>query len=170
MSLVVQLEPVAGAAPEVEYRWDVETDILRASLRSSEVPRGPAGTVELEGADGSWLVLDLAGGRVTGVEVAVWPDVRARATLPVPSPAEVARMVVPSAAGDGATPSIEVETTISAEADDAGRVIHFRMGTRREARSVRVGGDLLMDLDSRSRVAGLWLLNVPPFPSSRHAT
>ena len=45
-------------------------------------------------------------------------------------------------------------------------VIHFRVGPKRDARTVRLGRDLLFDLDSQSRIAGLWLLNVPPFPTS----
>ena len=46
------------------------------------------------------------------------------------------------------------------------RVIHFRVGARRDVRTVRVGRDLLLEVDSQSRVAGLWLLNVPPSPST----
>jgi hypothetical protein len=53
-----------------------------------------------------------------------------------------------------------------AEADNDERVIHFRVGARRDVRTVRVGRDLLLEVDSQSRVAGLWLLNVPPFPKS----
>jgi hypothetical protein len=51
-----------------------------------------------------------------------------------------------------------------AEADDAERVVYFRIGDRREARSFRLGSDLLVDVDRQDRLAGLWLLNVPPFP------
>jgi hypothetical protein len=31
---------------------------------------------------------------------------------------------------------------------------------------VRVGRDLLLDVDPQSRIAGVWLLNVPPFPDT----
>jgi len=51
-----------------------------------------------------------------------------------------------------------------AEADSSERVIHFKLGKTREARTVRVGRDLLLDVDRKSEIAGLWLLNVPPFP------
>jgi hypothetical protein len=53
-----------------------------------------------------------------------------------------------------------------AEADDAKKVIHFRVGKRRDVRTVRLGRDLLLDVDPQSRIAGLWMLNVPPFPST----
>lgn len=52
-----------------------------------------------------------------------------------------------------------------AEADDAERMVYFRIGDRREARSVRFGSDLLLDVDRQGCLAGLWLLNVPPFPA-----
>jgi hypothetical protein len=65
--------------------------------------------------------------------------------------------------GDGGS-TLEVDTPMRAEADDAERVIYFRIGVRRGVRTVRPGRDLLLDLDPASRIAGLWLLNVPPFP------
>ena len=60
--------------------------------------------------------------------------------------------------------AVEVDTPLVAEADSTERVIHFRLGKTREARTVRVGRDLLLDVDRQSQIAGLWLLNVPPFP------
>jgi hypothetical protein len=45
-------------------------------------------------------------------------------------------------------------------------VIHFRVGAQRDVRTVRVGRDLLLDVDPQSRIAGVWLLNVPPFPDT----
>jgi hypothetical protein len=35
---------------------------------------------------------------------------------------------------------------------------------KRPARAIRFARDLLLELDERDRIAGLWLLNVPPFP------
>ena len=65
----------------------------------------------------------------------------------------------------------KVHPTISrsrllAEADDTQRVIHFRLGKPRPVRTVRLGKDLLLDVDPESlRIAGLWMLNVPPSPT-----
>ena len=53
-----------------------------------------------------------------------------------------------------------------AEADTNRRIIHFRVGVRRDVRTVRLGTDLLLDVDPQSRIAGLWMLNVPPSPST----
>jgi hypothetical protein len=61
---------------------------------------------------------------------------------------------------------LEVETPLLAESDEAERVIYFRVGLKRDVRTIRLGRDLLLDIDPQSRIAGLWLLNVPPFPST----
>ena len=63
-----------------------------------------------------------------------------------------------------AAAAVEVDTPLVAEADSSERVIHFKLGKTREARTVRVGRDLLLDVDRQSQIAGVWLLNVPPFP------
>jgi hypothetical protein len=165
VSVSVQLQPALAAPPAVDYRWDADTDILTARLRGPRGDSGMSGSVELEGPDGSWLILDVAGGRIDGVEVAVWPDVHKRRSLAPPT-AEDARVVVPSADGSSGVASLEVETRLLAEADDTERVIHFRVGAPREVRTVRLGRDLLLDVDPQSRIAGVWLLNVPPFPAT----
>ena len=164
VTVAVQLEPAAGV-PAVEYRWDADTDILTARLRGANGRSGMSGSVELEGSDGSWLILDVASGCIDGVEVAVWPDVHKRRGLAPPA-AEDARVVVPSQGDSKDVAAVEVETRLLAEADDTHRVIHFRLGKPRPVRTVRLGRDLLLDVDPESlRIAGLWMLNVPPSPS-----
>ena len=169
MSIAVRIEPASGPPAEVEYRWDADTDILTASVRSNGVSEPPpAGTksvesVEIVGSDGSWLVLDVAAGRIAGVEVAVWPDVRKLPTLAPPATATDGRALLQ--AQPSASAALEVDTALAADADERERTIHFRVGTARQTRAVRIARDVLLDLDARDRVAGVWLLNVPPFPS-----
>ena len=79
---------------------------------------------------------------------------------------EDALVVIPARASQPGIASLEVNTPLMAEADTDRRVFHFRVGARRDVRTVRLGTDLLLDIDPQSRIAGLWLLNVPPFPSS----
>jgi hypothetical protein len=165
----MQVEPSSGTPPDVDYRWDPDTDILSCQLRPRAVGEGASGAVELEGKDGSWLILDIASGRINGVEVAVWPDVHKRAVLAPPLTVEDARVVVPVRRSEGGVASLEINTQMTAEADNLERVIHFRLGSARETRTVRLGRDLLIDLDTQSRIAGLWLLNVPPFPGNLDA-
>lgn len=166
MNVAVQLEPSAEAVPDVEYRWDTDTDILLARLKGDAPTGGMSGSVELGSPDGSWVILDIAAGRIRGVEVAVWPDVHQRPALAPPSMIEDALVVIPARASQPGIASLAVDTALMAEADDAKKVIHFRVGKRREVRTVRLGRDLLLDVDPQSRIAGLWMLNVPPFPST----
>jgi hypothetical protein len=166
VNIAVQLEPSSGSPPAVEYRWDPDTDILTARLAGPEEGTGPSGSIELEGTDGAWLILDVVKGRMIGLEIAVWPDVHKRASLTPPLAVEDARILVPLRASQPGAALLEVETPLLAESDEAERVIYFRVGVKREVRTVRIGRDLLLDLDPQSRIAGLWLLNVPPFPST----
>jgi hypothetical protein len=165
VNIALRIEPGNGAPAEVEYRWDTDTDILTASLRSEAVGEGLSGTVELQGSDGSWLNLDVTSGRIHGIEVAVWPDVRKVAALVPPPAVEDAHVSVPAARAQSGLAAVEVDTPLLAESDQSERTIHFRLGGPRQARTLRLARDVLIDVDDRGRIAGLWLLNVPPFPT-----
>jgi hypothetical protein len=166
VSIAVRVEPAHGTPSDVEYRWDADTDILTANLRARAVSEGASGSVEIEGTDGSWLILDLNGGSIHGVEVAVWPEVRKRSSLAPPAEVTDGRVMVNDAGGNGIA-SIEASTALAAEADESERTIHFRLGPTRQTRTVRIARDILIDVDGRNRIAGVWLLGVPPFPEER---
>lgn len=161
MSFTVQIEPSKGPPPTVEYRWDTDTDILSAQVSANDGSETPAAAIELQGADGSWVILDVRAGRIRGVEVAVWPDVRKLPALRPPD-ASYANVVIPGRRAAGG--SSEIETPLSAEVDDPERIFHFRLGAGRETRAVQLASDILIDVEPSGAVAGLWLLNVPPFP------
>ena len=165
MKIAVQLEPLAEPPARVQYTWDPDTDILSAQLTPRASGDGLSGSVGLEGADGSWVILDVAAGRINGVEVAVWPDVRKLAELRPPVDVQDAQVVLPGDRAKSDVASFEMATRMIAEADSAQRNFHFRLGKPRGARTVRVARDILLDLDEKSRIAGLWLLNVPPCPA-----
>ena len=166
MNVAVQVKPADGLPPAVEYRWDSDTDVLTARLAGAPPSSGMSGSVDLQGADGSWVILDVSAGRISSIEVAVWPDVHKRPSLAPPTAIEDALIVIPARASQPGIAALEVETPLMAEADPAEAVIHFRVGPRRDVRTVRLARDLLLELDPQSRIAGLWLLNVPPFPST----
>lgn len=166
MGIAVRVEPVDGTPSDVEYRWDADTDILTANLRARAAGEGASGSVEIEGSDGSWLILDLTGGSIHGVEVAVWPEVRKRSALTPPTELTDGRIMVSEAGGNGIA-SIEMNTALAAEADEAERTIHFRLGPSRQTRTVRIARDILIDVDGKDRLAGVWLLGVPPFPEEQ---
>ena len=182
MKIPVQLEPAQGAPREqrtVEYRWDRDTEILSAQLAApnSRDSRDSGGSrddgettsesVGVEGTDGSWLILDVAAGAISGVEIAVWPEILARSALSPPAAVEDADARLTTKGPRGGLASLETETHLIAEADGDQRTFHFRLGSpaARPARTIRLGRDLLLDVDDKSHISGLWLLNVPPCPT-----
>jgi hypothetical protein len=166
VKIAVQVQPPNESPQEVEYRWDADTEILSAQLLPPAKGEGMSGSVGLEGSDGSWLILDVASGRINGVEIAVWPDVRQTPSLRPPARIEDAGVVVPSPRSQPEIASLESTTLLVAEADAAQRNFHFRVGKPRETRTIRLARDLLLDLDEKSQISGVWLLNVPPAPAS----
>jgi hypothetical protein len=166
VKIPIRVEPNGGtAAPSVEYRWDPDTEILSASVTPKSTGDGMSGSVEVEGSDGSWLILDVASGRINSVEVAVWPDVRMKAALQPPGTVEDAHVSVPARRSQPGVAALEVETPILAESDGAERIFHFTLGRPSKTRTVRIASDLLLDVDGSNHLVGLWMLNVPPFPS-----
>jgi hypothetical protein len=163
MHIPIRIEPSTAVAAPVQYRWDEDTDILTAHVSGGESEGGTL-NVDVEGSDGSWLILDVVGGGIRGVEVAVWPTVRKRSDLLPPLDVETVRAQLDEAVTESRALAVEIDTPVSAESDRAERTLHFRLGTGRQVRTVRVARELLLDLDSRDRLAGVWLLDVPPFP------
>ena len=96
--------------------------------------------------------------------MAVWPDVKSVEALQPPAPSGAARVRIPQQ-GAEALAAMEVDTAIRAVADAPERTIHFRIGPTRASRAVHVARDLLLEIDAKQRIAGLWFLNVPPFPA-----
>jgi hypothetical protein len=167
LSIPVQVQEANEASTPVEYRWDRDTDILTAHLQHAATGDGPSGSVDIEGSDGSWLIFDVAGGRIRGVEVAVWPPVRKRSQLQPPGDVADALVTFGKGAVEKKVSALEVNTALAAEADSAERTIHFKLGPSRTTRTVRIARDLLLDIDGRSALAGVWLLDVPPFPEDQ---
>src|SRR4051812_5155998 len=165
VNIAVQLEPRSDRPPTVEYKWDSDTEILSAHLKPGAESSGMSGSVGLEGSDGSWLILDVNGGRINAVEIAVWPEVHSRATLSAPQKVEDLSILIPAARSSREVRSVEVATKMSAESDLNKKTFHFRLGSPRETCAVRLASDILLDVDPQNRVTGLWLLNVPPCPN-----
>jgi hypothetical protein len=171
MALGAQIVPRAGKAPRVTYRWDPETDILTGAVRGA--PKHPGGgltgSVELEGADGSFILLDVAEGAIRGVEVVVWPDVRTVAALRPPAEAVAGDVLLPPRKGKAAVAAVEVDTAITIETNADESVFRIRVGSARRAQPVQVADGLLVEVDEQQELAGLWLTGVPPFPMEEGA-
>jgi hypothetical protein len=83
----------------------------------------------------------------------------------MPTEIEDAHVLVPARASQPNIASLEMATRLVAETDNAQRNFHFRVGKMRGVKTVRLARDLLLDVDEKSQISGLWMLNVPPNPN-----
>src|SRR5438094_7273850 len=166
MQFEARIEPLTGKLPKVSYRWDPETDILSVACKGTGKTTGLNGTVDLEGGDGSFVVIDVAGGAIHGVDVVTWPDdIRTRDNLAIPEPAKDGRVVFPGRKSQPRVAAVEVDTALTVEKNQTESVLHIRVGRQRAATVVRAADLLLVEVDKNSRLAGLWFLDVPPCPT-----
>jgi hypothetical protein len=166
MYFEARIEPLEGKLPKVSYHWDPETDILSVACKGAGKATGLNGTVDLEGGDGSFVVIDVAGGCLRGVDIVTWPDdIRTRDDLAAPASAKEGRVVFPGRKSQPAVAAVEVDTALTVEKNETESVLHIRVGRQRVAQVVRVADRLLVEMDRNSRLAGLWFLDVPPFPN-----
>jgi len=166
MHYEAKIEPIGGRLPKVSYRWDPETDILTATCKGVPKTAGMNGTVDLEGRDGSFVLLDVAGGLLRGLDIVTWPDdIRTLDALAPPKAVREARVRFPSRRSQPSVTAVEVDIALTVERNTSESVFHVRLGRARPASVIRVADHLLVEVDKQSRLAGLWLLEVPPFPN-----
>jgi hypothetical protein len=166
MHFETKIEPLGGKLPKVTYRWDPETDILTVACKGVAKGNGMDGTVDLEGGDGSFVVIDVAGGSLRGVDVVTWPDdVRTVASLEPPKPNKEGQVTFPDRRSQPGVAAVELDTALTVDKNQGESVFHIRVGRQRAAAVIRVADHLLVELDKLNRIAGLWLLEVPPFPN-----
>lgn len=166
MHFEARIESLNGKLPKVSYRWDPETDILTVACKGVPKGDGMDGTVDLEGGDGSFVVIDVAGGAMRGVDVVTWPDdVRTVASLAPPVTSKEGQVTFPDGRSQQGVAAVEVDTALTVDKNEAESVFHIRVGRQRPATVVRVADHMLVEIDKQSRIAGLWLLDVPPFPN-----
>jgi hypothetical protein len=111
-------------------------------------------------------VIDVAGGVVRGVDIVTWPDdIRTVETLAPPETVQDGRVVFPSRRSQPGIAAVEVDTALIMERNPAESLFHIRVGRPRPAIAVRIADFLLVEVDKQARLAGLWLLEVPPFPN-----
>ncbi len=166
MHFEARIEPLKGKLPKVTYRWDPETDILTVACKGVPKGNGMNGTVDLEGGDGSFVVIDVAGGALRGLDVVTWPDdVRTLASLAAPDANKEGQVTFPDRRSQAGVAAVELDTALTVDKNESESVFHIRVGRQRAATVVRVADHLLVEIDKQSRIAGLWLLEVPPFPN-----
>ncbi len=167
MTLDTRDEPLTGKLPVVTWRWDAETDILAGSFKGKEKGGGLTGTVELTDEEGSIAVLDVGGGVIRGLDVVVWPEVSTIPGLSAPPPVRDGRVIIPSRPSQPGIASLEVDTTLSVSTNPGETVFHIRIGTKRDVEVIRIADTMMIELDQKRRIAGFWLVGVPPFPAER---
>ena len=168
MGLGARIVEKKGRLPHIAWRWDPETDILTGAVKRTAAKGAPGltGSVELEGGDGSFVLLDVAAGAIRGVEVVVWPDVRTVPGLDGPTDAEHGDVELPGRRSQPAVAAVEVDASLAIDTNTAESVFHVRVGPIRPVTPVRVADGLLVEVDEQQELAGLWLTEVPPFPAS----
>jgi hypothetical protein len=164
MGFAASVEPLKGKLPSVTFKWDPETEILSGQFKGAGEADGLTGTVELEGVDGSFAVLDVAGGRLRGLEVVVWPETQTVPGLAPPTATQRGHLLLPSRASQPGIAAVEVDTHMMADKSPDDSVIHLRVGPQRWVQPVQVADHLVLELDDKGEIAGFWLLAVPPFP------
>jgi hypothetical protein len=163
MSMDARIEPLSGSLPNVNWRWDPETDILSGAFKGNRKSGGLTGTVELTDAEGSVAVLDVNNGVICGLDVVVWPEVTTVAELQVPAKLTDGRVVLPARPSRPGVASVEVDTTLSVQTNSAESVFHLQIGAPRPVEGVRAADNFYVEVDQEGGLAGFWLTNVPPF-------
>ncbi len=159
------IEPLGGALPTINWRWDPETDILSGAFKGSRKQGGLTGTVELSDDVGSVAVLDVSQGVICGIDIVVWPEVSTNPRLAIPKQLAEGRVVMPSRPSRPGITSVEVDTTLSVETNADESLFHLRVGPPRAVEVVRVADHLHIEVDGEGQLAGFWLSAVPPFPA-----
>lgn len=165
MAFAAKIEKLDGTLPRIAYKWDAETEILSGQFKGGRKSGGLTGSVELEGSEGSFVVLDVVAGVVRGLEVVVWPETAVVAGLTAPQPALNGQLIMPGRASQPGIAAVEVDTSLSAEKRPDESVIHLRVGPQRKAQVVQLAEGLIAEIDGQNTIAGLWLIGVPPFPA-----
>ena len=164
MSLTATVEPLSGSLPAISFKWDDETEILAGHFKGASKAGGLTGSVELEGSDGAFVVLDVAQGVVQGLEVVVWPQVDVVSSLMAPAAKQKGRLTLPARRSQPNIAAVEVETAITATKSGDQKTIHLRVGAKRPVTVTQLADHLLVECDAGGKIAGFWLLNLPPFP------
>lgn len=166
MSIEARIEPLSGALPSINWRWDSETDILSGAFKGNRKSGGLTGTVELTDDEGSVAVLDVNNGVICGLDVVVWPEVTTGPNLQVPATLTDGRVVLPSRPSRPGVASLEIDTTLSVQTNSAESVFHLQIGPKRGVECVRAAENFYIEVDQQGSLAGFWLTNVPPFAAA----
>ncbi len=164
MTIATHVLPIDGELPQVGFHWDSKTGILAGTILDSRDRETNSRTVELGGSLGSYVSLNLVNDVLAGVEVVVWPKGDTVDDLEIPDAGRHGQLKV-SAAGPGDQPAVvefQAPITCTRAADESR--LHLVLGSPESVEVVALADKLLAELDLSGQLAGLWLVDVPPFP------
>ena len=167
MKLRLESRPRSGPAPKLNYTWDAESEILGARIsRPDDNPCAAVeGVVQISAPQGAWMYFEVVEGRLSALEIALWPELEAeRKITPVDSgegfsDVEFVACDRPVRAGS----VVGFTTPIKAVPDNDAKTLELRFGSARAQKGVRVADSLIVGTDSAGKLARLWLLNVPGY-------
>jgi len=167
MGLGARIIDKKGRLPHIAWRWDPETDILAGAVKRVVKKGAPGltGSVDLEGPDGSFILLDVAAGLIRGVEVVVWPDVQTPPVLSPPADPKQGDVELPTRRSQPAVAAVEVDTILAIDTNADESVFHVWLSAVRPVTAVQVADGLIAEIDEHDELAGLWLTGVPAFPA-----
>ena len=100
------------------------------------------------------------------MDVVSWPDdVRTVTGLSAPAESKEGRVIFPARRSQPGIAAVEVDTALTVEKNSTESVFHLRVGRARTVTVIRVADLLLLEIDKQAKLAGLWFLDVPPFPN-----
>ena len=101
-------------------------------------------------------------------EDCTWCDAFYKSTKDLTSAPETSKegqVTFPSRRSQPDVAAVELDTSLTVDKNQAESVFHIRVGRQRAATVVRIADHVLVEIDKQHRIAGLWLLEVPPFPN-----
>jgi hypothetical protein len=164
MTLATQIAPLQDQLPQMEFHWDFDTEILTGKLAAGLPYPAQPQAIELGDAGGSFVTLSLDGSMLAGLEVVVWPEYKTSTALTPPRPEREGRLEIQLDEAAQKAGVVELKVELSCEKNGDESTIHLVVGDPRAVDSVTLAENLLAEVDAKGRLAGFWLLAVPPFP------
>lgn len=167
MTIPIQVLPLEGELPRADFHWDSKTEMLASTIIYGEPAGSDFRTLELGGAHGSYVSLNLVNGLLTGIEIVVWPQGEIVDELSTPSAARNGQLKVDLSGHGNTAAVVELDGPLSClrTADESRVHLSFQREVSTEV--VALAHNLMADVDDRDRLAGLWLVDVPPFPEAK---
>lgn len=169
VTIATEILPLEDELPLAAYRWDSKTEILAATLDSQPTGERDFRTVQLGGSQGAYVSLILVEDLLVGIEVVVWPHGEVVSELAAPPAERSGRLKVDSRGEVTRSAVVDLDKPLScARTADESRV-HIVFAKPESSEVVALAQNLFAEIGDAGRLAGFWLVGVPPFPEMKEA-